>query len=339
MERFLNQRNILLSLILLSTLLITYFHYSTLPQIHELHNVYAELYYLPILMGALAFGLKGSLLTYAGVSVLYVPYIYLNWTGDISFAANKLSHAFFSGAVALIAGLLVDRERKIRSQSEKEHYLASLGRASAAIVHDLRSPLITVAGFARRIHDEKGNIREESQLIMNAARKMQLIVNDVLDFAKPVMLDMHQEDLRAIIRNACECCAAKAEEKEMDIAVAVPDDALIMPLDGLKIERALVNLVSNAIDASCIGSRVLIAAGIADAHLEVRVKDSGTGMDRETVENIFIPFYTKKSSGSGLGMAIAKKIVEGHQGKIHIVSREQTGTEITIELPLPNKST
>lgn len=337
MERLNNQSNIFVILIIGSALLITYLHYSTLPQIQELHNVYAELYYLPILMGALVFGVRGSLLTYAGVSALYVPYIYLNWTGGFSFAANKLSHAFFSGTIAVIAGFLADREKKLRNQSEKNHYLASLGRASAAIVHDLKSPLITVAGFAKRIHEEKGDAREESQFIINAARKMQLIVNDVMDFAKPVMLDVHREDLRSIINHACEGCTAKAEEKEIDIVADIPVDILMAPVDGLKIERALVNLISNAIDASFIGGRVSIAAAVMHDHLEIRIRDSGTGMDRETLENIFIPFYTRKSSGTGLGMAIAKKIIEGHKGKIHVMSQEQTGTEIILELP--NKPT
>jgi len=333
MECLNNQRNVFLVLIVTFTLFITYLHYSTLPQIHELHNVYAELYYLPILMGALVFGLKGSLLTYAGVSILYAPYILLNWTGSFSFAANKLSHAFFSGTIAVVAGFLADREKKLRNQTEKDHYLASLGRASAAIVHDLRSPLITIAGFANRIHEEKGDIREESQFIVNAARKMQLIVNDVMDFAKPVMLDVHQEDLGSIIKNACACCSAKAEEKEIDISVNIPSDTPMVSVDGLKMERALVNLMSNAIDASLIGNRVSVETEVNRYHLEIRIRDSGTGMDRETLENIFIPFYTKKSSGTGLGMAIAKKIIEEHKGGIHINSQEQTGTEIVVKLP------
>lgn len=333
MERLDNQRNIFLILILISALLITYLHYSTLPQIHELHNVYAELYYLPILMGALVFGLRGALLTYAGVSVLYIPYIYLNWTGGFSFAANKMSHAFFSGVIAVVAGFLADREKKLRIHSEKDHYLASLGRASAAIVHDLRSPLITVAGFAKRIYEEKGDIREESQFIINAARKMQLIVDDVMDFAKPVMIDERREDLRSVVRSACDGCTAKAGEKEIDMVVDVPADALMVQVDALKMERALVNLISNAIDASLVGSSVLVNAEAVNDRLIVRIKDSGSGMDRETVENIFIPFYTKKSSGTGLGMAIAKKIIEGHLGAIHIYSQEQTGTEIVVELP------
>jgi signal transduction histidine kinase len=334
MEQLNSQRNVFLILIIFSTLLITYLHYSTLPQIHELHNVYAELYYLPILLGALVFGLKGSLLTYAGVSVLYAPYIYLNWTGGFSFAANKLSHAFFSGAIAIVAGFLADREKKLRIQSEKDHYLASLGRASAAIVHDLRSPLISVAGFAKRINEEKGDAREESQYILNSARKMQSIVNDVLDFAKPIVLDLHQEDLRSIINDACECCTAKAEEKELDISVNIPEKTLMVSADAIKMERALVNLISNAIDASLIAHCVTIEADAGPDHVFIRIKDSGTGMDKETVENIFIPFYTKKSSGTGLGMAIAKKIIEGHEGEIHINSQEQLGTEIIVKLQL-----
>jgi two-component system sporulation sensor kinase B len=99
-------------------------------------------------------------------------------------------------------------------------------------------------------------------------------------------------------------------------------------------ERALVNLINNAIDASLIGYIVSIAPTLEKESIIIRIKDYGSGMDKETVENIFIPFYTKKSAGTGLGMAIAKKIIDGHQGHIDVKSREQTGTEVIIRLPL-----
>jgi signal transduction histidine kinase len=312
---------------------ITYLHYSTLPKIHDLHNIFTELYYIPLLLGALAFGLKGAVYSFIFVTALYAPYVIINWSGTNLFIANKLLHALFSGLFAILAGALIDKEKNYREKTEKDHYLASLGRASAAIVHDLRSPLVSIAGFAKRIHEDKGNIREGSQYILNSAQKMQLILSDVLDFAKKIKLEISKEDVRDVIHHACESCKMKAEAKEVDLSISLPLDKLIISSDKLKIERALVNLINNAIDASLIGSTVSIVAESGKEFLSIRIKDSGIGMDKETLQNIFIPFYTKKSSGTGLGMAIAKKLIEEHKGKIHIKSHKQMGTEIIVELP------
>jgi signal transduction histidine kinase len=116
--------------------------------------------------------------------------------------------------------------------------------------------------------------------------------------------------------------------------MSLPDDPVMTSLDSSKMERALVNLINNAIDASLIGHIVSIEATLEKESVIITIKDYGSGMDKETVENIFIPFYTKKSSGTGLGMAIAKKIIDGHKGYIDVESREQTGTEVIIRLPL-----
>ena len=200
-------------------------------------------------------------------------------------------------------------------------------------MHDLKTPIITVSGFAKRINEERGNIKEESQIILDSADKMQMIVNDVLDFAKPIKLDFRQEDLLGIIKSACQSCEQAAEEKEVTLSTSLPDDPLMTSIDGKKLERAFINLINNAIEASLIGNTVSIVADHND-NIKVNIRDNGEGMDKETVGNIFIPFYTRKSTGTGLGMAIAKKIIEGHNGKIQIASVEQIGTEIKVELPL-----
>ena len=337
MENLVNKKKYIIFFIIASSLTITYLHFVTNPYVHNLHNILTELYYLPLLLGAIAFGLKGALYSLMFVTLLYTPYVLINWAGTNLFIVNKLLHAVFSGFLTIMAGILMDRSKRHRLQLEKERYLASLGQASAAIVHDLKTPIITIGGFAKRIHAEKGNIKEESQIIIESAEKMRMIVNDVLDFAKPVKLDFHQEDLIGIIESACRSCESAAEEKEVTLSSSLPDGSLIISIDGMKLERAFINLINNAIEASLIGDTVSIVAGHND-NIEVSIRDNGEGMDRETVDNIFIPFYTKKSSGTGLGMAIAKKIIEGHNGKIQIDSVEQEGTEIKVELPFHDNS-
>ncbi len=317
-----------------SILTITYLHYSTISKIQDLHNLFTELYYLPLLLGALIFGFKGAIITYMSILVLYLPYIFLRGIDSSAFAANKLFHALVAGLFVLTAGYLVDREKKRREQLEKDRYLAGLGRATSAVVHDLKNPLITILGFASRIREGKGNIKTASQTVIDTARDMQLLVRDSLDFAKPVKLDLKEEDIGGIINKACNSCETKANEKGVALSVYLPvEQPVKILIDRSRIKRALINLINNAIEASKRGETAVVRAETGHDRFIIRIKDYGDGMDRTTVKNIFIPFYTKKSYGTGLGMAIAKKIIEGHHGEIHVKSKEKRGTEFIVALP------
>lgn len=330
----LGQKRLFLVFITVSIAVITYLHYSTLPGVRDLHNIFSELYYLPLLLGALVYGLKGAVITFIFISLFYAPHVIMNWTDDYAYIANQVLHAAFSGFFTILAGILIEREKRYRERSEKDRYLAGLGQAAAAIVHDLKNPLLIITGFARRIRDRRGDIEKASQAVLDSARDMQLIVHDVLDFAKPVNLNLTEKDLGSIVRKVYDYCATKANKENVVLSVYTPDESVKIPVDGFHLERALINLVNNAIEASGKGDVVVIKSETSQDSVNIHIKDYGEGMDEETLENIFIPFYTKKNSGTGLGMAIAKKIIEGHNGKIHIRSGQQMGTEVLIELPI-----
>ncbi len=292
-----------------------------------------ELYYIPVFIGAARFGLKGSIATYLFILLLYLPHIYMTWTGDLIADANKLLHLFLQGVFAVFAGFLIDRDKKRVEQLEKERSLVSIGQAAAAIVHDLKTPLITILGFARRIQEGKGKTDNAVQAIMDSAGNMQKIVNDVLDFAKPIQLELKEEDIRGVISRACNSCKTRVQKREINILLDMPDEPVNIAIDSFQLERALINIINNAVEASAKGQSVSISA-VPDKHyLSIRIKDQGVGIDRQTLENVFVPFYTKKSTGTGLGMPISKKIIEGHRGRIHIESKPEKGTEVIIRLP------
>ena len=103
--------------------------------------------------------------------------------------------------------------------------------------------------------------------------------------------------------------------------------------NSFQIKKALINLINNAFDASDKGRNVAIRVFSAKNYLVIKIKDNGSGIDRETLENVFVPFYSKKNDETGLGMSIAKKIIGAHQGNIVIDSQLAVGTEVTIRLP------
>jgi len=216
---------------------------------------------------------------------------------------------------------------------EKDRYLVGLGRVAATIVHDLRNPLISILGFAKRIREGKGDIGAAGQVIENSALNMQRIVDGVLDFAKPIRLELKKEDIHRVVKQACDSCKIIAEEKNVVLSMNLPTDPVNIEIDSFSLQRAIINLINNAIEASPKGQRVIIRTETEKNHAVVKVKDFGSGMDKETLENIFIPFYSKKDKGTGLGMAIVKKVVEGHHAKIYIESHAGRGTEVRIELP------
>ena len=314
-------------------LFIAYLHYSTLPEIYSFHNVYKEFYYIPIFLGAIAFGLRGALLIYLSVFVIELPFVSIGWTGAFASEVGRLFHLGLQGLFAIFAGYLVDRERKTKEQSEKERDLARIGQVATAIVHDLKNPIITILGFSKRIKDRKGNADEALGLVMDSAITMQKIVQNVLDFSKPLQLTLKKEDIREVIAKACQLCEAKASEEGVNLLTSVPGSPVDVELDSFHMERALINLVSNAIEASGRGQNVKVAVIPGKDTLAITIADQGPGMDRETIENIFTPFYTKKKEGTGLGMPIAQKVVEAHKGKILVKSKPGAGTEIMIELP------
>jgi len=200
-------------------------------------------------------------------------------------------------------------------------------------VHDLKNPLITILGFAGRIKDGKGDTGSAAQAIIDSAQSMQKIVYDVLDFSKPVQLELKEEDARHTIKQACDLYTTKAKEKNIELLVNFSDEQLITQIDSLRLQRSLVNLINNAIEASEKDQSIAISAKSGKDSLLIKITDHGSGMDKETLDNIFIPFYTKKGSGTGLGMSIARKIIEGHEGEISIKSQPGKGTEVTVRLP------
>jgi len=315
------------------TLVITYLHYSTIPAIFELHDIYMEFYYIPVFLGGVLFGVRGAVLAFLFVLLTFIPYVLLHWSGDFLPEADTILHLALQGFFGLFAGFLIDRDRRRRKQMEKERYLTGLGQAATAIVHDLKNPLITIEGFARRIKEGKGEREGAAQAIMDAAGNMQKIVHDVLDFARPIRLELKEEDMRNVIARACDSCRAKTERWGINISTDLPDEPLNITIDSFNLERALINIINNAIEASEKGQDITVRTTAEKNHLVIGIRDHGSGMDRETLDNIFIPFYTKKNWGTGLGMCISKKIIEEHKGHIDIESRQGKGTEVTIMLP------
>jgi len=318
--------------IVMLTLLTTFLHFAVKQRISP-YVVFEELYYLPLLIGVLRFSLRGAFITWLFVSAAYLPFFFAPWTTSFTGYVDRTLHLALSAAVAIVVSLLVERERRNRLQVEREQYLAGIGRIATVIVHDLKNPLICILGFARRICEGKGDCSQAAQTITESAQTMQRIVNDVLDFAKPMQLDLKDCSLGETIHRVVEICRTKAIERDVTLIVNAPAEPITNTIDCFHVERALVNLIDNSIDASPQGEQVNISAAMIKNELLITILDRGSGMSRETLMHLFEPFYTTKSGGTGLGMPIAKKIFEEHGGSLVITSKQGEGTQAIVRLP------
>jgi signal transduction histidine kinase len=326
------KKNYYVLIIVMTTLLTTFLQFAVMKKISP-NVVFEELYYLPLLIGVLRFSLQGAFITWLFVSVAYLPFFFAPWTTSFAGYVDRTLHLALSGVVALVVGFLVERARRNRMQVEQEQYLAGIGRVATVIVHDLKNPLISIVGFARRISEGKGDCGQAAQTITESAQTMQRIVNDVLDFAKPMQLDLKDCNLGETINRAVEFCRTKAIARDVTLMVNFPAALITGTMDSFYIERALVNLIDNSVDASPQSIQVTISAAMISNELVITIMDCGPGINRETLEHIFEPFYTTKSAGTGLGMPIAKKIIEEHGGSLAITTRKGVGTEATVRLP------
>jgi signal transduction histidine kinase len=233
-----------------------------------------------------------------------------------------------------------------REISQKER-LSSLGRLSTVIAHEVRNPLMIIKaalqGLRRGSVDAAG-AREIARDIDEEVARLNRIVNEVLDFARPIHFELAPADLNAVCRES-----AMAAQASPGPGVELALDATMPPLvtDAERLRLALVNLLVNARHAVEAPAQALAVGGSPPPEPMVRlstrrqgpvvtigVTDNGVGIDRTDLGRIFDPYFTTKRGGTGLGLPIAKNIVEGLGGTIGVTSRQGSGTEIRVELPL-----
>jgi signal transduction histidine kinase len=208
------------------------------------------------------------------------------------------------------------------SELQQAQRLATIGELAAMVGHDLRNPLTGIAiatyylktRFGSRI-DRKG--REMLKLIEQDISHSDKIVDDFLKYSRELQLELTVTDAKTIVRDAL-------AQVKMPRKIRVVNSAESHPrivVDAEKIDRALVNLISNAIDAMPSGGTLGITSQSSKGRLEISITDTGEGITKETLEKMWSPLFTTKPKGIGLGLPIAKRFVEAHGGSISVESK------------------
>jgi len=233
----------------------------------------------------------------------------------------------------------------------------------SGIAHEVRNPLGGMALFAGLLADELGDDPERGPMVERIKKELEAldrVVNEFLDFARDVPLAEEDVDLVALTREAMEMCRPGAEERDVSLQwrspeeevagtndVSTPSEVATVRGDRDKLRRVLLNVIQNAVQACRPGDTVTLTAVKAaagdspggEAHHVVVCRDTGAGIPPEALERIFDAFFTTREKGTGLGLALAQKIVAAHRGRIEVRSTLHEGTEVRILLPARLAST
>jgi PAS domain S-box-containing protein len=226
------------------------------------------------------------------------------------------------------------------SRTEK---LATLGQMAAGIAHELRNPLVGIGSTASLLLDEferSDPRRVEIDVILHETKRMDRIVNQIVEYARPRELALAQFVLSELINEILKLLSGPLQAKHIKIRTSLAAAADHLHADRDQIEQVLLNVIDNAIDASPMDGSVIEITAHELFHQEqpgimIQVRDTGKGISPEALSRVFEPFFTSgKRNGTGLGMAICKNIVERHRGDIYLTSEVGIGTVVSIWLPL-----
>jgi len=223
--------------------------------------------------------------------------------------------------------------REILMRTEK---LAVIGEMAATVAHEMRTPLISVGGFAKMVMDKVKNHPENQrhmEIIINEVKRLERIIHDVLDFVRPFELTLAPINVRKVVEEAVVLVETGRKTKNI-VKVDISETLKPIIADGERIKQVLINLMENALDAAEI-TPIMVTAGIENNSFVLEVKDEGARIELENLDRIIRPFFTTKKGGMGLGLPIAEKIVKEHKGKLMIIPNS-TGVVVKIILPFQN---
>jgi two-component system sensor histidine kinase HydH len=320
---------------------------------------------LPVVSAAASFGPLGTALVAVAACAEYLSFLlYLDWESQvidatqqrelalrflslllISYLTHQLAKAKRDEATKYqkVAEQLADANeslKKAEAEVRRSERLAALGQLTAGLAHELRNPMGTMKTsaemLARSVPPENEIAKEMAGYIQEEVDRTNSLITRFLDFARPQHLKTSKSDLAAMLDHAIE----QFEREKTDAAASVTvfknysPDIPPIALDAELMERVIYNLVMNAAQASPPGGIVTVKTRLIEDMVEIAVIDRGSGIQAKDRESIFNPFFTTKSAGVGLGLAIVSKIVDEHGGQITVESTPGEGSVFRVFLPL-----
>lgn len=214
--------------------------------------------------------------------------------------------------------------------------LSALGEMSMTVAHEIKNPLNSIRGAVCYLKENfRGEVLNEFlSIIDEETKRLNEIVTSFLRFARPVPLNLKTSNINSLIKETVDLIRQEATENNVEVIMSLDERIPSFKFDPQQLKQALLNLIVNSLDATKQGDTIKITTEMSDSKVVISISDSGIGIDKELIHDIFKPFFTTKTRGSGLGLACVERIIKDHNGEINVKSEKGLGTEFVIMIPL-----
>lgn len=324
------------------------------------HNLLYHLAFIPILMAGMQFGWRSSLYATLLTMLAEFPLAWKLWRRDPVYLMDQIGEVMVFMVAGMVIGWMAERERGQRQKLEgtkqelemlnvelqqnlerlrKAERMYAVAQLSASLAHEIRNPLAGISGAAgilKRGHASPENVQECLEIIDKESHRLNKLLTNFLDFARPRAPRLQPTDLVAVLDSVVALAGRSPNAHSIEFRRRIDGILPDVLCDAEQLKQVLLNLVMNAVDAT--------RSGAVDLHLFTRdgtafiaVRDQGAGIPAAQQDRIFDPFFTTKENGTGLGLAIASKIVEQHGGVLTAENEPGKGLTMIVQLPVDRK--
>ena len=245
-------------------------------------------------------------------------------------------------AIAIENARLYDDLKKSKSYIRRADRLASLGTLTAGLAHEIRNPLVAIKTFTQllpeRLEDEEFR-NHFLNIASGEVDRISALVTELLEFARPSEPKFEMEDINNILDGMVLLVSTETKSKHIGIIKDYALDLHPITIDREQMKQVFLNILLNAIEATSENGKIYVKTRSfvkpeGEAYIQIEFTDTGCGIPKEYLEEIFTPFFTTKEKGSGLGLSISNQIIQDHKGYIDVESQVNKGTSFFINLPL-----
>lgn len=327
-------------------------HYYTGFRFEQIHDVYTRLYYIPIILAAFWFGTRGGFIASVAAALLFLPHVFFQW--QVHAAHGHFSQYIEMGmfvVIGVVTGALADLEKKQKQRAENAYdqlgesfekarevaRLAAIGQLSAGIAHEVRNPLAGIKGAVEIITsdiDDSNPKHRFVSIINKEIAHLESLVTEFLRFARPPKPELAPDNINRVVRSVLELSHKHLSEGRVNVETHLDEEIPPSFMDTNQVKQVVLNLLLNAAQAMPEGGTLVFRTYRQNNSIHLEMSDTGKGIPEGREEDIFAPFFTTRPGGTGLGLAVSRRIIRGHGGDITARNAAEGGATFIVKLPI-----
>jgi signal transduction histidine kinase len=242
------------------------------------------------------------------------------------------------GLGALVTLHDLESVEEIESELELSRRMAAIGRLTSGVGHEVKNPINAIVVHLELLKTKLGGASVPAvrhlEVIDAEIHRLDRVVQMLVDFTRPVELQLREQDLRAVIGDVLALATAELSTRNVTLVSRMPPSPLMANVDADLLKQATLNVIQNGAQSMPEGGRLEVVLDEDRKFAVLRIADEGTGIPDDIQEKIFDLYFTTKSGGSGIGLAMTYKIIQLHHGSIEVQSNQDRGTEFQLRIPL-----